>query len=310
MDEKIKVLLLSIHYPFAIKHYFEKSLQERPDIDLKTTGPYTGQFSPWMGGMMLPEKYAVHPTIPLPFRPDIGFISYDLVKSKLPVGWVPDLCLTVDAGINWSAKPSDGIVATVGTDAHCLDYSHARRVSDKMFNMHNYYAQPGDIDLPYAYSSEYFYPMSDVEKDTDCVLIGMPYPQRIQWIDELRRRGLTVLFENGPIFDEYRILNNRARIGLNWASLQDLNCRVFELMGMRLCPVINHVPDLDRLGFEDGRHYLGFHALSDAVERVIWAKEHPEEAQMIANNAYQKVNQDNHTFKHRVETILKECKLI
>lgn len=307
---KIKVLLLSIHYPLAMKSYFEASLRARPDIDLVTTGPYTGSFIPWKYGMNLPEKYAIPPTIPLPFPPNVGHVSYDLVKVKLPEGWVPDLVLTIDAGINWAGKPQDGIVATVGTDAHCLNYDHARRISDKFFNMHHVYSQKGDIDLPYAFSSEFFYPMSDVEKDTDAVLIGMPYPQRIQWVDELRRHGVSVLFENGPIFDEYRELNNRAKIGLNWASMQDLNCRVFELMGMRLCPVINHVPDLDRLGFEDGRHYLGFHTLSDAVERVLWAKEHPEQAQMIADNAYQKANQDGHTYKNRVETILRECGLI
>ena len=122
-----------------------------------------------------------------------------------------------------------------------------------------------------------------------------------------------MLFENGPILDEYRELNNRARIGLNWSSLDDLNCRVFELMGMKLCPVINHVPDLDRLGFVDGEHYLGFggskrlSGVAEAVEKVIWAKEHEDEARQIAINAYNKVIADGHTFDNRVETILKEC---
>lgn len=291
--------------------YFLESLEHRSDVEIISTGPYTGRHIPWMGGLIVKDSEHIKPpTIPLPFPPNVGQVSYDLVRAKLPEGWIPDLVLCVDAGINWASKPQDGIVATVGTDSHCLSYDHARNISDKFFNMHHVYSQPKDIDLPYAYSSELFYPMDSVEKDTDAVLIGMPYPQRIQWVDELRKHGVSVLFENGPIFDEYRELNNRARIGLNWSSLQDLNCRVFELMGMKLCPVINKVPDLDRLGFVDGEHYLGFHSLSDAVERVLWAKEHEDEVRQIAYNACTKVIEDNHTYANRVDTILRECGLV
>jgi len=306
--DKINVLLLSIHYPFAIKHYFENAFRRMPNIDLRTTGPYTANWSPWMGGMTLPLKYAVPPTYPLPFKPDVGRVPYDFVKAQIKDDWVPDLVITINAGINWTAKPSDGIVVSVGTDSHCLDYSHDRVISDKFFNMHPFYAQKGDIHLPYAFDASVMYATSN-EKDADAVLIGMPYPQRIQWVSELRQRGLKVLFENGPIFDEYRELNNRAVIGLNWASLQDLNCRVFELMAMKLVPVINKVPDLDLLGFVDGEHYLGFNAHADAVERVMWAKEHPEEAQAIALAAHEKVHREDHTFDRRVRTILKECDL-
>ena len=84
----IKVLLLSIHYPFAIKHYFENALKNRDDVELRTTGPYTGTYSPWMGGMNFPIKYAVLPTYPLSFKPNVGKVSYDLVKAKIHDGWI------------------------------------------------------------------------------------------------------------------------------------------------------------------------------------------------------------------------------
>ena len=287
--------------------YFLTSLQQRSDVDLISVGPFTNNWIPWLGGITVQSKHIIPPTIPLPFKPDIGKVSYDFVKAQLPVGWLPDIVITVDAGINWSYKPSDGVVVTVGTDGHVLNYTHARSISDKFFNMHGAYSMPGDLDLPYAFSSQYFYPMSDIEKDADAVLIGMPYENRIKWINELRNHGLKVLFENGPIYDEYRVLNNRATIGLNWSSMQDLNCRAFELMAMKLCPVMNKVPDLGRLGFVEGEHYLGFDKLLEAVEKVLWAKNHPNERDMIANCAYQKVTQDNHTFDNRVKTILKEC---
>jgi len=304
---KVKVLFLSIFYPLFMGRYFLNALNRNPNVDVKTTGVFTGAWQAWKGGMYLDPKWVCTPDYPLPFKPNVGRVSYDLVRSQLPDDWHPDIVMTVDAGLNWIDKPLEGVIVTVGTDSHCLDYSHARQISDKFFNMHWTYHQDGDIDLPYAFDASVMYPMSDIEKDFDAVLIGMPYPQRIAWVERLREKGVSVLFENGPILDEYRELNNRAMIGMNWASMQDLNCRVFELMAMRLCPVINRVPDLGRLGFEEGRHYLGFDEVLEATEKVLWAKEHPDEAQMIADNAHQKVNQDGHTFDNRVKTVLEEC---
>lgn len=288
--------------------YFVKSLRERSDVDLIVCGPYTGQFIPWMGGMMLPVKYAITPEIPLPFPPNIGVVDYEMVKAFLPKDWKPDLVLNIDAGIHWNRKPNEGIVATVATDPHCLNYDIQRTHSDKFFNMQNVYMQKGDVYLPYAVSSEWFYKTASV-KDTDAVLIGMPYEQRVQWVTALRAKGISVLFENGPVFDEYRILNNRANLGLNWSSLQDLNCRVFEIMGMGLCPIINRVPDLD-LHFSEGIDYLGFTDLGEAVDKVIYVKNHPDEAERIGEHAMWNIINNHHTFVNRVDTLLRECGLI
>jgi len=134
----------------------------------------------------------------------------------------------------------------------------------------------------------------------------MPYPQRIEWVNALRAKGVSVLFENGPIFDEYRELNNRARIGLNWSSRGDLNARVLEISAMRLCPVIDRVSDLSIIGFEEDKHYIGFSNLEEAVEKVLYAKNNPDIAEMIANNAYQKVRNLNLTYDSLVNCVLKE----
>ena len=310
MDKKINVILLSIWYPIAMASYFRRALERRPDVSLITTGPYTGTWIPWLGGMNLPMKYNNPPTFPLPFAPNVGRVPYPLVSSQLPEGWKPDLVLTVDAGICWMTRPSNtGIVAHVATDPHVLDYSYARSLSDKFFNMQKFYALPGDIYLPYAFDPTVHYKDDTVSKDTDAALIGMPYPLRVSWVEALRRGGATVLFENGPVFDEYRQLNNRAWIGLNWSSLQDMNARVFELMGMGLCPVINRVPDLG-LFFEEGVDYLGFSDLNEAIEKGLYAKEHLDIAATIAEKAHAKVIQNNHTYDDRVQTILKECRLL
>lgn len=313
VSTKIKVLCLSIWYPMSISRYFEKALRHRYDLDVKTVGSYTGSWIPWMGtGMNLPEKYAIPPDISLPFSAAIGEINYDLVRAMLPEGWVPDIVLCIDAGIRWKYKPSEGLAVHIATDPHVLNdlYDKPRKYSDKFFNMQLCYSQKGDIYLPYAYSQydhypEQMYDETGIEqpKDIDAVLIGMPYENRVQWINQLRAKGLSVIFENGPVFDEARQLYNRGRIGLNWSSMNDLNARAFEVPAMGLFPVLNYVPDMEQ--FNIWREISSFRTMDDAVERVLWAKEHPEDAKMIAQETYERVL--DQTYDLRIDTMLKEC---
>lgn len=303
MKTKIKVLLVYIVYPLAMATYFKKALEHRDDVDLKVAGPYTSNWIPWMGGMQLPMKYAQIPDLPLPFSPNIGEINYELIKAQLG-DWVPDLIIQIDAGLHFKHKPTDGYVVTVATDPHVLDYDVPRAYSDKFYNMQLCYSKPGDIYLPYAYSRYDHYPedVPDPHSMVDAVLIGMPYEERVQWVNKLREKGVNVIFENGPVFDEARALYNRGRIGLNWSSKQDLNARAFELPAMKLYSVMNVVPDLTR--FEFSQYVAQFTDMNGAIEAVLWAKEHPEEAHKIADEAYNAVKLENYDF--RVDRILRE----
>jgi hypothetical protein len=304
MSNKIKVLLHYIVYPMAIGTYFRKAFEHRSDVDLKVCGPYTSTWIPWMGGMTLPKKYDFPPDVNVPYPPNIGEYNYEIIHTQLG-DWHPDLVVQIDAGLHFKYKPVSGMTVTVGTDPHVFEemgwYDNPRKYSDKFFNMQAFYSKPGDIYLPYAYSTYDHFPDDTVSKDTDAVLIGMPYENRVQWVDALRRKGVSVIFENGPVFDDARRLYNRGRIGLSWSSKQDLIARVFELPAMKLYSVVNEVPDLIRFRITGDI----FHNLDEAVEQVVWAKEHPVDAQQIAELAYQNVQGE--TYDARVETILKEC---
>jgi len=309
---KIKVLLLYIVYPLAMGTYFRRALERRTDVDLKVAGVYTGSWIPWLGGLTLPEKYVKPIDLPLPFSPNIGEINYDLVKAQLG-DWKPDIIINVDAGLHWKYKPTDGLVVTVGTDPHVLNdfYDTPRKYSDLFFNMQYVYSRGADFYLPYAYDPTVHYPelpyferdinnyvQHGVVKDTDAVLIGMPYESRVQWVAALRAKGVSVLFENGPVFDEYREMNNRARIGLNWSSLDDLNARAYELAAMKLAPVMNVVSDLERSGIECAT----FTTLPEAVEAVMYLKENDKARIELAELAYRSVQGE--TYDKRVNTIL------
>jgi len=325
---KIRVLLVYIIYPMAIATYFKKALQHREDVDLRVAGPYTSNWIPWKGGMTVDMKYAIPPDLPLPFPPNIGEINYDIIKAQLG-DWTPDIIINIDAGLHFKYKPVDGYVVTVGTDPHVLNdwYEGPRGYSDKFFNMQLCYSREKDIYLPYAYSQYDHYPnelylwddgtegyairtpnnigleVTESPKDTDAVMIGMPYDNRVQWVNELRKRGVSVIFENGPIFDEARELYNRGRIGLNWSSMNDTNARVFELAAMRLAPVLNETPDLWKF-FNRGFHSLGFTTLNEAIEQVMWFMNHPDDVIVYANRAYNAVQ--GQTYDARIQQILEE----
>jgi hypothetical protein len=316
---KIRVLLTYLVYPLAMGTYFRKALEHNDRIDLRVAGTYTGSWIPWNYGMNLPEKYAIPPDYPLPITLQTNEYPYETLKVMMQ-GWVPDIVIQVDAGFHAKHKPTDGMVVTVGTDPHVLNdwYDVPRKYSDRFFCMQDVYKKDKDIYLPYAYSKYDCYPESDkfnslsstgfspIEKDLDAAIIGLQYTHvpRVQLVEELRKRGLKVFAENGPVFDEARAIYNRAKIGLNWSTMDDLNCRAFELPAFKICPVMNYVPDAKNF-FGADVHYLQFSTLNEAIEKVMWAMENPEGAQDIAEKAYQNVLP--HTYDARVDQILADC---
>lgn len=304
MAVKKKLLFLNMWYPFTIGHYFLKALEHRDDLEIKTVGAYTGAWIPWAGGMHLLPKYSK--------RPDIMFdkshlnkeISWSAVKPQLD-GWTPDIVFNTDAMCHWDKKPDVGVVVTVGTDPHVLGdwYQKPRQYSDFFFCMQKYYEKSGDIYLPYAYSTYDHFPAEKPGNAYDVACIGMLYPNRIQLRDALNAAGYNTMFANGAVFDEARALYHQSRIGISWSSLQDLIARVFEIMAMGLVPIVNRVPDLP-LHFQEGKHYLGFDTVSEALEKVKLVKENPEMGDTIRNNALAAVT--NHNYDNRVSFILEK----
>ena len=299
---KVRILFAAKFFPFTMAHYFLRALRCRDDVEICTVGEFFGQYIPWNNGMIISDKYPNQVDIPLSRGMDT--VAYAQIASSLP--WKPDLCLNVDAGFHFRTKP-DVPYAVIATDPHVLGnwYTEVRPLADKFFNMQYSYMQSDDELLPYAFDKGCHYPDNSVSKEYDCSIIGLHYPQRNEWVRRLLSNGVTVNYRIGDIYDEYREENNKAWIGLNWSSLQDVAARVFEIMAMQLVPVLNKLPGLDALGFVDGKHYLGFSSMDDAVEKVMWAKSHPNQAKQIAHLAYQYVHEHNFTWDSRVNQILK-----
>jgi hypothetical protein len=291
-----------MHYPFAISSYFLKALRNRPDVELKTCGQYTGTWIPWRAGMDLQAKYDNRPDIVLGGKEMLNKqIPYSMVASKLG-DWKPDMVLNIDAGTHWVSKPNvDCPVVTIATDPHVLVYDVPRGYSDYFFNMQKYYSKPNDIYMPYCYSTYDHYREPDLPIEYDAALIGLQYPNRVDLVNKLRNDGLNVFFNNGQVFDEARDTYSRARVGISWSSMNDLIARVFEFMAFGVVPVINRVPDLP-LHFEENVHYLGFDTVSEGVETVKFALENPEISDTIIDNAKKAVAP--HSYDARIQQML------
>ena len=302
-----KILFLYMAYPFTLAHYFRHALEKRPDVELTTAGAFTGQTIPWNGGMTIPNKYPNKVDLPMP--PSLGMPNrpaWAMIKNK--IGNEFDAIINIDAGFHLADKP-DIPYYVVGTDPHVLNdwYNGARMIADKFFNMQRYYMKDGDVHLPYACSPDHHYAMN-LEKEYDASLIGLHYAERDKLVNALRASGKNVYYDIGLIFDEYRELNNKATIGLNWSSLMDINARTFEMMAMKQVPVINRLPHFEELGFCENQNYLGFDTAEEGVAKVDWALSHPDEAEAIARSAYQLVH-SRHTYEQRIEQIFAEAGL-
>lgn len=298
--DKIKIVFAYKAYPLTMANYFRRALERRNDVELFTVGEFFGQFIPWNGGMTISNKYMNSIDLPLPVGMDK--VSWGMINEQLP--WIPDLVLNVDAGFHFSSKP-DAPYAVVATDPHVLGgwYEQVRPKTDYFFNMQPSYLKDSDYLLPYAFDPTCHY-QEPLEKIYDCSIVGLHYPQRDEWVSRLRGLGIKVNYRIGDIYDEYREENNKAWIGLNWSSLQDVTARVFEIMAMGLVPILNRLPGLDFLGFEEGKHYLGFSTMDEAVEKVQWAIANKILAEKIAEQAHQFVNINGMTWDNRVNKIL------
>jgi len=327
IDKKKRVVLAFKAYPFAIASYYRRALERRNDIELFTIGEFYGQNIPWGSGMEIPMKYFNQVDLPLPTS--LSTPSWEFLNPQLP--WKPDLVFCVDAGFHLSNKP-DVPYVVVGTDPHVLGdwYKTPRKNADIFYSMQTSYQESADKFLPYAFDPWCHYPeqpptilekyldgfggveliQHKPEREYDCSLIGLHYPHRDGWVSRLRAKGITVNYRIGDIYDEYREENNKAWIGLNWSSLQDVTARVFEICAMKLVPVLNRLEGLDKLGFEEGRHYLGFSTMEEAVEKVLWAKNNRPFAEQIALQAYNFVHEKDYTYDKNVRTILKDIGLL
>jgi glycosyl transferase family 1 len=302
---KLFVGIFYAAYPVSIGNYFKRALVRRADVEIVHLGAAFGHSIPWGGGAGMILPYCDNPNIPLPQMNSVPIqMAEHLIQKQY--GRLPDLFLQINAGFCLSNK-SQCKNFMVLTDGHCLGdwYQQSKRDCDKVFNLHKNYSQPGEVALSYAYDLELCYPPdADIEKIYDAALIGMPYDHRTRVINKLKQAGLTVFYANGPAYTDATKIYHQAKVGINVPSLQDWNCRSFELRRLGLPVVETPTPDGEKV-FIDGEHGLYARNDDEFVTKTKWLLEHHDEAQRIALAGYNKAKP--YSYDNLVNEILSYC---
>ncbi|MBU2346581.1 MAG: glycosyltransferase [Gammaproteobacteria bacterium] len=130
---------------------------------------------------------------------------------------------------------------------------------------------------------------------------------RVEFLDHLFKEFTNFWITTNCFFEEMAVRYVRSRVGMNISILSDLNMRFFELLSIGVCQVTNRDQiGWQELGFEEGKHFLGFDGKSEMCEKVQWALDHPEEREQIAQAGHE-LARKKHTYAHRVQRILDDA---
>lgn len=110
-------------------------------------------------------------------------------------------------------------------------------------------------------------------------------------------------FPSVNLFEDAAKHFSESRIVFNISIKDDINMRVFEALSTGSFLLTNYIPTLGEL-FKDGKHLVTYKTLDEMVEKAKYFLEHEEEREKIAKAGYEEFT-SNHTYKHRIEKILK-----
>lgn len=243
-----------------------------------------------------PETCAEHlAAIVSEFRPEVifqGDHSTPLIHAGIEEFDVPKVWYSID------------------THLHHAWHTHYATLFDKVFvaqkNMLGKISkrQPQARWLPpFSQRTAEFTPWA--QRDRDIAFVGtldlVRNPERVRFFDSLREKGILIHLATGAYLPVYQ----SSRIVVNQAVKDDLNLRVFEAMGCGCLLVTERITHSLHELFDEDRDYLAYAPgnVDDCAEKIVWALEHPAQAEIIARRGYAKVVKE-HGETHRAEAVL------
>jgi glycosyltransferase involved in cell wall biosynthesis len=176
--------------------------------------------------------------------------------------------------------------------------------------------------LPHAFEPE-AYPHIETLKKYDVCFIGHIQEDKPNFNGFSRMKALDILFREFPnfyygsrhpaypgkeLFEDAARHMSQSKIVFNISIADDVNMRVFEVMGTRSFLMTNYIPTLKHL-FEDGKDLVTYNTIPEMVRKVSYYLNHDKKRIKIAETGYNNVIK-NHTYQNRVEHILKLIKAI
>lgn len=304
------ILLNYRHFPVAMGRYWRMGFEAlgHKVIGAGSMDERGPEYVPWSPPGFFPQ-YAHRPEIlPESGLPAVDRWPLDQVLAMSPEK--PDLI--VQAGdVSWlSGDAPEGIPnVIVATDPHAVDLHPRLEHADLFVCMQDGYLKSDYADytgaktwIPYGYEQTIHRPLPGSPDKYDICLIGLLYPQRAAVLDRLRARGVRVFNDLGIAYHESNIIYNQSKIAFNFSSKLDVNARTFEGMAGGQLLVTNRLPDLEKNGFIENVHYVGFSSLEEAEEKVMWYLGHDAEREAIAKAGHE-FNKPN-TWANRAQALL------
>jgi glycosyltransferase involved in cell wall biosynthesis len=170
--------------------------------------------------------------------------------------------------------------------------------------------------LPHAFEPQ-AYPNITTIKKYDVCFVGHIQADQPNYNGISRVMALDRLFKEFPefyfgsrhpaypgknMFEDAARRFSESKIVFNISIKDDINMRVFEVMGTGSFLLTNWLPTLGEL-FEDGKDLVTYKTYDEMVEKARYYIDHEEEREKIAQNGYNKVIQ-SHTYKNRIDKIL------
>lgn len=227
-------------------------------------------------------------------------------------GWLPDFSKTKKPKAFWSI------------DSHCALGKHVWFAKQSKFDIHfnstpEYLKQfsphsQKTIWLPNAFPFDLF-GMIQLQgydyRPNQLGFCGSMIADRAHWLDSIDKLTLhspkltqRVRRDIFVIGDSMVKALGSYKISLNKSIATDINYRVFESMAANCLLLTNSDPPALTQLFEPGKHLLTYTSTQDLVDKVNWALNNNEQANLIANAGHLEVN-SHHTYDHRAKEILR-----
>jgi spore maturation protein CgeB len=156
--------------------------------------------------------------------------------------------------------------------------------------------------VTFAADPQYHRPHPEVERDLDWVAVHHNCGDRIEACN-LAAEAFPNAWVTWRGWDLYAETISRGKCVINWLRGNLVNMRVFEAMAIGTPLVTTRNLDMDRFGFVEGQHYLGYVGVDEMIDKIGWVNGNMDRALEIASRAREFVLA-HHTYRHRALEML------
>jgi len=163
--------------------------------------------------------------------------------------------------------------------------------------------------LPLAFDPEW-HGKRELSKIYDLAFVGQFGIGKRKKIMELLKKHYPNSYIGPADCQKLGEIYSSAKIGVNYSIKNDINMRIFEILGSGTFLLTNKITNngFDEL-FEDGRDLVVYDSIEDLFKKIDYYLKNESEREKIAYGGYLKVK-DKHTYQARVKFILEKNRRI